>query len=48
MEYKSINSTTNMFLKLLKTLIANQHECTIKLWANPLRLNEKCLKSKQN
>ena len=50
MEYKSIISTTNMFHKLLKTfdLIANQHECTIKLWLNPLILNEKYLKSKQN
>jgi hypothetical protein len=32
----------------IKTLIANQHECTIKLWLNPLILNEKYLKSKQN
>ncbi len=31
-----------------KTLIANQHECTIKLCLNPLILNEKFLKSKQN
>lgn len=31
-----------------KTLIANQHECTIKLWLNPLILNEKFLRSKQS
>jgi hypothetical protein len=30
------------------TLIANQHECTIKLCLNPLILNEKFLKSKLN
>ena len=42
------NCQVASFKNYLKTLIANQHECTIKLWQNPLILDKKFLKSKQN